>query len=113
MRAALERDEHETDEETLAAALALSEGSVRRALELVSNGGIELYREILPHSAPCRRSRARISTVSSTGSRARAKRSVSIFISPCLGLIERLIHFTATGEAAAGAEACRAALFAR
>ena len=47
VRAALERDEHETDEETLAAALALSEGSVRRALELVSNGGIELYREIL------------------------------------------------------------------
>src|SRR5262245_31086008 len=47
VRAALERDEHEIDEETLAAAFALSEGSVRRALDLVSNGGIELYREIL------------------------------------------------------------------
>src|SRR5690606_3046669 len=47
VRAALERDEHETDEATLRPALALSQGSVRRALELVSSGGIELYREVL------------------------------------------------------------------
>ena len=47
VRAALDRDGHEVDAKTLATALALSEGSVRRALELVSGEGIELYGEIV------------------------------------------------------------------
>ena len=46
VRAALDRDGQEVDAKTLATALALSEGSVRRALELVSSEGIELYAEI-------------------------------------------------------------------
>ena len=47
VRAALERDEHEVDAETLGVALALSQGSVRRALELATGDGIALYRDIL------------------------------------------------------------------
>ena len=45
--AALVRDDREAEAKTLATALALSEGSVRRALELISGEGIELYSEIL------------------------------------------------------------------
>ena len=45
--AALVRDDREAKAKTLATALALSEGSVRRALELISGEGIELYSEIV------------------------------------------------------------------
>ena len=47
VRAAIERDEHEVDAETLSVALELSQGSVRRALELATGEGIALYRDIL------------------------------------------------------------------
>ena len=47
VRGALERDEHDVEAKTLSAALALSQGSVRRALELATGEGIGLYREIL------------------------------------------------------------------
>ena len=47
VRAALARDGVEADETTLALAIALSEGSVRRALELITGDGIQLYEDIV------------------------------------------------------------------
>ena len=47
VRAALHRDEIETDEETFQMAMALSQGSVRRAIELVTGEGIGLYSDIV------------------------------------------------------------------
>ena len=47
VQAALERDDHEVDAKTLSTALALSQGSVRRALELATGEGIALYRDIV------------------------------------------------------------------
>ena len=101
VRAAFERDEHETDEETLAAALALSEGSVRRALELVANGGIELYREILaalgalPEIEGPELHRL-VDRLAGAGENER----FDLYLALLLGLIERLIRFTATGAGA-------------
>ena len=101
VRAAFERDEHETDEETLAAALALSEGSVRRALELVSNSGIELYREILaalgalPEIEGPELHRL-VDRLAGAGESER----FDLYLALLLGLIERLIRFTATGAGA-------------
>src|SRR5262249_42874074 len=47
VRAALARDDIEAEAKMLQTALALSQGSVRRALELISGEGIELYGEII------------------------------------------------------------------
>src|SRR5665648_647737 len=47
VRAALDRDGQKADAKTLELALALSQGSVRRALELVCGEGIGLYEDIL------------------------------------------------------------------
>ena len=105
VRAALERDEHETDEATLAAALALSEGSVRRALEVVSNGGIELYREILASlgALPEIEGSELHRLVDRLASAGEAER-FDLYLALLLGLIERLIRFTATGEGATAEE---------
>jgi DNA polymerase III subunit delta' len=101
VRAALARDEQESDAKIIATALALSNGSVRRALELVSGEGIGLYAEIvaffaaLPELDGARLHRLveRIGGFSNT-------EQLELFISLLLGLIERLIRFTATGEGA-------------
>jgi DNA polymerase III subunit delta' len=105
VRAALARDEHETDEKTLATALALSEGSVRRALELVSNGGIELYREILASlgGLPEIEGPGLHRLVDRLSSSAESER-FDLYLALLLGLIERLIRFTATGTGATAEE---------
>lgn len=105
VRAALERDEHETDEATLRPALALSQGSVRRALELVSSGGIELYREVLgglgalPEIEGPELHRL-VDRLAGAGESER----LDLYLALLLGLIERLIRFTATGMGATAEE---------
>ena len=105
VRAALLRDEHEVDAETLATALALSEGSVRRALELVSGDGIALYREIISMlgalpELDASRLHALADRLAGSGETDR----LSLYFSLLLGLIERLIRFAATGDGATQAE---------
>jgi DNA polymerase-3 subunit delta' len=97
VRAALGRDEHEIDEETLAMALDLSEGSVRRALELVSSEGIELYREILAglDGLPEIESSKLHRLVDRLAGAAESQR-FDLYLALLLGLIERLIRVTAT-----------------
>ena len=101
VRAALDRDGQEVDAKTLSTALALSEGSVRRALELVSSEGIELYGEIaaalaaLPEidGARLHRNVERLAGMADT-------ERLDLYLALLLGLIERLIRFTATAEGA-------------
>ena len=101
VEAALKRDGHEADAKTLAAALTLSQGSVRRALELVSSEGIALYDEIagglaaLPEIEAPRLYRQvdRLAIPSET-------ERLELYLALLLGLIERLIRFTATGSGA-------------
>jgi DNA polymerase-3 subunit delta' len=99
--AALERAGTEADTKALATALALSQGSVRRALELVSSGGIELYEEIagslaaLPEIEGPRLHRQ----VDRLASQSEGER-LDLYLALLLGLIERLIRFTATGGGA-------------
>jgi DNA polymerase-3 subunit delta' len=101
VRAALERDGQEVDAKTLATALALSQGSVRRALDLVASEGIELYDEIaaalaaLPDIDGARLHRS----VDRLAGSAETER-LELYLSILLGLVERLIRFTATGEGA-------------
>lgn len=97
VRAALDRDGVEADPKTLQMALALSQGSVRRALELVSGEGIELYGEIaamlgaLPEldGADLHGLADRIGGLSNT-------EQLELYFSLLLGLVERLIRFAAT-----------------
>jgi len=98
VRAALGRDEHDVDDETLAVAIDLSEGSVRRALELVSSGGIELYREILNglDGLPEIESPTLHRLVDRLAGAAESQR-FDLYLALLLGLIERLIRVTATG----------------
>ena len=101
VRAALARDEQEADAKSIGTALALSNGSVRRALELISDEGVELYDEIvaffaeLPELDGPRLHRLvdQIGGFSNT-------EQLELFIALLLGLIERLIRFTATCEGA-------------
>jgi len=101
VQAALLRGAYEPDAKTLGKALRLSEGSVRRALELVSGGGIELYDEIaaslaaLPNIDGPRLHRQveRLAGVAGT-------ERLDLYLSLLLGLIERLIRASATGEVA-------------
>jgi DNA polymerase-3 subunit delta' len=101
VHAALARDGHQVDDDTLHVALALSQGSVRRALELVSGEGIELYRELVEGFAALpeldgvklHRLVERISGASNT-------EQLELYFALLLGLIERLIRFTATGTGA-------------
>ena len=101
VRAALARDEHEADARTLATALALGQGSVRRALELVSSAGIELYGEILDALAALPEiDGARLHRLVDRLAGAANSDRLDLYLSLLLGLIERLIRFTATGEGA-------------
>jgi DNA polymerase III subunit delta' len=101
VRAALARDGQEADEGTLATAIALSQGSVRRALELVSSAGTELYGDILdglgalPEIDGARLHRS----VDRLAGAANVER-LDLYLCLLLGLIERLIRFAATGEGA-------------
>ena len=101
VRAALDRDGQEADAKTLATALALSQGSVRRALELISNEGIKLYDEIaaalaaLPEIDGPRLHRQAERLAGQGGTE-----RLELYLALLLGLIERLIRFTATGEGA-------------
>lgn len=101
VRAALDRDGQEVDAKTLTTALALSQGSVRRALELVASEGIELYDEVaaalaaLPEIDGARLHR----TVDRLAGVADIER-LDLYLALLLGLIERLIRVTAMGEGA-------------
>ena len=101
VRAALARDGHEADAKTLATAVALSQGSVRRALELVSSAGIELYGEILAAlSALPEIDGARLHRLVDRLAGGASSDRLDLYLSLLLGLIERLVRFAATGEGA-------------
>ena len=105
VRAALARDGYETDEATLATALALAQGSVRRALELISSEGIGLYGEIIDTFARLPELDAtRLHKVVDGLSNASESERLELYFSLLLGLIERLIRFAATGEGATDRE---------
>ncbi len=99
VRAALARDGVEADETTLALAIALSEGSVRRALELITGDGIQLYEDIvatfdaLPgiDGAKIQRQAEKLSGNNET-------ERLELYLALLLGLVERLVRFGATGE---------------
>jgi DNA polymerase III subunit delta' len=99
VRAALKRDGHKVDAATLKTALALSQGSVRRALELATGEGIQLYRDLLaslgglPELDGPRLHRL----VERLGGAAGSER-LDLFLSLLLGLLERLIRAAATGD---------------
>jgi DNA polymerase-3 subunit delta' len=99
VHAALARDGYEVDAETLAAALSLSEGSVRRALELATGEGIALYREILDGFGrlPELDGPRLHKSVERLGGPADSER-LELFLSLLLGLLERLIRVAAIGE---------------
>jgi DNA polymerase-3 subunit delta' len=99
VRAALERDGHKVDAETLGVALALSEGSVRRTLELATGEGIQLYRDLLASlgGLPELDGQRLHRLVERLGGAADSER-LDLFLSLLLGLLERLIRATATGE---------------
>ena len=101
VRAALDRDSREADTKTLTTALALSQGSVRRALELVASDGIALYDAIVAALAALPdidgpRLHREVERLAGAGDTER----FDLYLSLLLGLIERLIRFTATGEGA-------------
>jgi DNA polymerase-3 subunit delta' len=106
VRAALERDEHEVDAETLGTALALSQGSVRRALELATGEGIALHRDILAAFAklPELDGQAAHRLAERLGGFGSDSERLELFLSLLLGLMERLIRNVATGEGAIGEE---------
>ncbi len=103
--AALDRDGQSADDKTLKLALALSEGSVRRALELVSGEGIGLYKDItatfdgLPELDGGRLHK-QVEKLAGAGETER----LELYLSLLLGLIERLIRCAATDEGALEAE---------
>ena len=107
VRAALERDDHEVDAKTLSTALALSQRSVRRALELATGEGIALYRDIVTAFAKlpeldgqaAHKLAERLSGFGGDSER------LDLFLSLLLGLMERLIRTAANGEGAIGEEA--------
>lgn len=101
VEAALKRDGHEAEAKTLATALALSQGSVRRALELVSSEGIALYTEIATALATLpeidgRRLHRQVDRLAIPSENER----LELYLALLLGLIERLIRFAATGSGA-------------
>lgn len=105
VRAALARDEIEADEKTLGLAMALSQGSARRALELVTGEGIALYDQIvatlaaLPEldGAKVQRQAEKLASVAET-------EQLELYLALLLGLIERLVRYGATGEGLVGKE---------
>jgi DNA polymerase III subunit delta' len=101
VQAALARDGHEADAKTLATAVALSQGSVRRALELVSSAGIELYGEILGALAALPDiDGAKLHRLVDRLAGAANSDRLDLYLSLLLGVIERFVRFTATGEGA-------------
>jgi DNA polymerase III subunit delta' len=106
VRAAIERDEHEVDAETLSVALELSQGSVRRALELATGEGIALHHDILATFArlPELDGPAAHKLAERLGGFGSDSERLELFLSLLLGLMERLIRETATGEGAIGEE---------
>lgn len=103
--AALSRDGIDADEETLGLAVALSQGSVRRALELVTGDGIELYHEIVKtFDALPDIDGARLQARAEKLSGVHEMDRLELYLSLLLGLIERLVRFAATGEGAVGSE---------
>jgi DNA polymerase-3 subunit delta' len=99
VRAALERDDHAVDEASLRTALSLSEGSVRRSLELATGGGIALHGEIvallgeLPHLDGARLHRL----VERLGGPSDSE-ALELFASLLLGVMERLVRASARGD---------------
>jgi DNA polymerase-3 subunit delta' len=106
VRAALERDDHDVDAKTLSTALALSQGSVRRALELATGEGIALYRDIVTALAklPELDGQAAHKLAERIGGFGADNERLELFLSLLLGLIERLIRTAASGEGAIGEE---------
>jgi len=106
VRAALERDDHAVEAEMLGVALALSQGSVRRALELATGDGIALYRDILATFArlPELDGQAAHRLAERLGGFGSDSERLEVFLSLLLGLLERLIRTAATGEGAIGEE---------
>jgi DNA polymerase III subunit delta' len=110
VRAALERDDREVEAETLATAIELSQGSVRRALKLASGDGIALHRDIVAAFA-------RLPEIDAQAAHKLAARlggfgdseQLQLFVSLLLGLMERMIRTAATGEGAIGEEGALAA----
>lgn len=111
VNAALWRDGYEVEPESLANALSLSEGSVRRALELATGDGIALYRDLvavfrrLPEldGPDVHKLAERLGSPSDN-------ERFELFFSLLLGLLERLIRAAAAGEEPTGEEgelACR------
>ena len=94
VRAALERDDHEVDAKTLSVALALSQGSVRRALELATGEGIALYRDIVAAFArlPELDGPAAHKLAERLGGFGGDSERLDLFLSLLLGLMERLIR---------------------
>jgi DNA polymerase III subunit delta' len=105
VRAAIARDGYEVDAETLETALALSQGSVRRALELAIGEGIELYRDFLGMlgKLPELDGVGLHQLASRLGGTADGER-LELFLSVLQGLLERLVRAAATGEAPIGGE---------
>jgi DNA polymerase-3 subunit delta' len=103
--AALERDGHEVEEAPLATAILLSQGSVRRALELATGEGIELYEELVAHLGrlPELDGEALHRLADRLGGASDGDR-LELFFSLLLGLLERLIRVSATGKGAIGDE---------
>src|SRR5215470_15154136 len=110
VREALTRDDHEVDDETLATALALSQGSVRRALELATGEGIALHREIvstfacLPQLDAEAAHRLAERLREGGGGGFGDSEQLQLFVSLLLGLLERMIRAAATGESAMAEE---------
>ncbi|HEY8277738.1 MAG TPA: DNA polymerase III subunit delta', partial [Methyloceanibacter sp.] len=106
VRGALRRDEHEVEEDALSVALVLSDGSVRRALELATGEGINQYREALAlvGSLP-ELDGARVQKLAEKLAAQGEAERLELFYSLLLGLLERLIRFAATGQSATEEEA--------
>ena len=103
--AALTRDGIDADEETRRLALALSQGSVRRTLELVTGEGIGLYNDIIAmfeglpdlDGAKVQRQAEKLASINET-------EHLELYLTLLLGLIERLVRYGATGQGLVGSE---------
>jgi DNA polymerase III subunit delta' len=106
VQASLERDDHEVDAKTLSTALELSQGSVRRALELATGEGIALYRDIVTAftKLPELDGQAAHKLAERLGGFGGDSERLDLFLSLLLGLMERLIRTAANGEGAIGEE---------
>lgn len=105
VQASLARGGYEIAAETLETALVLSQGSVRRALELATGDGIALYRDLIAvfGKLPELDGPGLHRLAEGLGNPSDSER-FELFFSLLLGLLERLIRTGATGEGAIGAE---------